>query len=230
MFICLFLHQTTTGRWCCHPCRGVFICLFLHQTTTPAVLGWVSTRCLSVYSYIKPQLKHFKLWIIQWCLSVYSYIKPQLDCMFMSAYRGVYLSIPTSNHNRRYRLLEEGLVFICLFLHQTTTGSPTVDQTNGCLSVYSYIKPQPGTERKPITLGVYLSIPTSNHNQKIEYEGYIRVFICLFLHQTTTCSTPRIKRWLVFICLFLHQTTTVPPQHHQGRRVFICLFLHQTTT
>ena len=35
----------------------------------------------------------------RWCLSVYSYIKPQLQHQRREVHRGVYLSIPTSNHN-----------------------------------------------------------------------------------------------------------------------------------
>ena len=38
-----------------------------------------------------------------------------------TAFVGVYLSIPTSNHNIITIALYHTLVFICLFLHQTTT-------------------------------------------------------------------------------------------------------------
>ena len=56
-------------------------------------------RCLSVYSYIKPQLRQYRSFDCAGCLSVYSYIKPQLGNTDYGLWDGVYLSIPTSNHN-----------------------------------------------------------------------------------------------------------------------------------
>ena len=145
----------------------VFICLFLHQTTT---MGWTNVfldGCLSVYSYIKPQRRRIKTNTCARCLSVYSYIKPQHFGYVGAAAQGVYLSIPTSNHNFLLQLALDFLVFICLFLHQTTTESAR----------FLIIK---------------------------------EVFICLFLHQTTTVIVMHAVSKKVFICLFLHQTTTTP--------------------
>ena len=169
-------------------CR-VFICLFLHQTTTFRVRRCITTRCLSVYSYIKPQpygvlIFHF--------VGVYLSIPTSnhnLWGLADSYHSGVYLSIPTSNHNisnyyesvnvvficlflhqtttyiniKRY----ESKVFICLFLHQTTTADETTELLIGCLSVYSYIKPQRWRGASYGYSGVYLSIPTSNHNRRV---------------------------------------------------------------
>ena len=143
MFICLFLHQTTTVAGFVVVWSLVFICLFLHQTTTPRLLGFHNHRCLSVYSYIKPQLFNSQILLTFRCLSVYSYIKPQL-----------------SEHSNE------------LF--------------SWCLSVYSYIKPQRTNVRHNWPSGVYLSIPTSNHNAGSVRARFPWVFICLFLHQTTT--------------------------------------------
>jgi len=77
---------------------------------------------------------------------------------------GVYLSIPTSNHNCHAIIFCHSWVFICLFLHQTTTASSCLPTSAGCLSVYSYIKPQRFHAETGLSRGVYLSIPTSNHN------------------------------------------------------------------
>ena len=187
VFICLFLHQTTTSDAISFSQDVVFICLFLHQTTTHAVFAVYDNWCLSVYSYIKPQHLSFSMHMIFWCLSVYSYIKPQLS--------------PRFEHRCRR-------VFICLFLHQTTTVVGCNPSAWRCLSVYSYIKPQLLLTFFKINLGVYLSIPTSNHNSVEEPPSTVAVFICLFLHQTTTSSKMLITLSLVFICLFLHQTTT----------------------
>ena len=55
LYIVLFLHQTTTfcGIGGLH--RRLYIVLFLHQTTTTMVTLTSATRCISYYSYIKPQ-------------------------------------------------------------------------------------------------------------------------------------------------------------------------------
>ncbi len=99
LFICLFLHQTTTMSRIQNEVQVLFICLFLHQTTTGAIhLNYL--RC---------------------CLSVYSYIKPQLILCTVVIGTVVYLSIPTSNHNLLKVSAIQNVLFICLFLHQTTT-------------------------------------------------------------------------------------------------------------
>ncbi len=101
--------------------RQVFISLFLHQTTTSLALLLSLVGCLSVYSYIKPQLLCCLEGEILRCLSVYSYIKPQPLGTASLREVGVYQSIPTSNHN--FYECDEFIyvVFISLFLHQTTT-------------------------------------------------------------------------------------------------------------
>ena len=98
----------------------------------------------------------------------------------------VYLSIPTSNHNHVTCVLVLPLLFICLFLHQTTTRFRCLPYACGCLSVYSYIKPQLCVRVLNLRRVVYLSIPTSNHNYAIIFIYKSKLFICLFLHQTTT--------------------------------------------
>ena len=165
----------------------LFICLFLHQTTTCKCSPATLSRCLSVYSYIKPQLSWAMLWYYAGCLSVYSYIKPQL------------------------------VVYLC-------------PNSNRCLSVYSYIKPQLRNSFAEKHFVVYLSIPTSNHNTPL-----FRLLQLLVVYLSIPTSNHNFKEWCLlkvalFICLFLHQTTTSIKQHKRWKELFICLFLHQTTT
>ena len=55
--------------------------------------------CLSLDSYIKPQLLLILFLLLLGCLSLDSYIKPQLREEFDVFFVVVYLLIPTSNHN-----------------------------------------------------------------------------------------------------------------------------------
>ena len=77
----------------------------------------------------------------------------------------VYLSIPTSNHN------DEPLCSLRGFVVYLSI--PTSNHNRFCWAEVG-------------KLVVYLSIPTSNHNI-YHKANYLKVlFICLFLHQTTT--------------------------------------------
>ena len=81
--------------------KPLYIFIFLHQTTTDMGLGKTVSSCISLYSYIKPQLIGFIYPFNASCISLYSYIKPQLWHPAPVAIRVVYLYIPTSNHNHR---------------------------------------------------------------------------------------------------------------------------------
>ena len=122
-------------------------------------------RCLSLDSYIKPQPKSSSRTRRCGCLSLDSYIKPQLHLAVVLLLLVVYLLIPTSNHNSRQLesfsrlvvylliptsnhnvpvgLVEHELLFISWFLHQTTTKRFNFLTMLCCLSLDSYIKPQP---------------------------------------------------------------------------------------
>ena len=77
LYIFIFLHQTTTNSLSMSSQVELYIFIFLHQTTTQSAYYQANMRCISLYSYIKPQLvvegEHFPI--------------------------VVYLYIPTSNHN-----------------------------------------------------------------------------------------------------------------------------------
>ena len=142
----------------------MYIFIFLHQTTTIPIKTIQITSCISLYSYIKPQLVFLTFSCSIRCISLYSYIKPQLwanscsissvvylyiptsnhNVSFSLSFRCevVYLYIPTSNHNCRDFFCFYFLLYIFIFLHQTTTSIRVTRSLPGCISLYSYIKPQ----------------------------------------------------------------------------------------
>ncbi len=148
--------------------------------------GLVNNCCLSFYSYIKPQPSKEQLTThtVVYLSIPTSNHNTKTECLYVATV--VYLSIPTSNHNKerwhtRYQELFIFLflhqtttwhiylnfrswLFIFLFLHQTTTIVLSSAGTSGCLSFYSYIKPQRERIAGNAEVVVYLSIPTSNHN------------------------------------------------------------------
>ena len=142
--------------------------------------------CISYYSCIKPQLRMCYHVPTLRCISYYSYIKPQPIRVVIKIFFVVYRTIPTSNHNRWTSASCSCVLYIVLFLHQTTTKSnPWVilrklyivlflHQTTTvqliliaflrCISYYSYIKPQRTITPSSFPSVVYRTIPTSNHN------------------------------------------------------------------
>ena len=120
----------------------LYIVLFLHQTTTILILRVIRVRCISYYSYIKPQLVTVSLLDRICCISYYSYIKPQLIVQLYHCNLVVYRTIPTSNHNAAKVYKSLNMLYIVLFLHQTTTDCSYQAIYRSCISYYSYIKPQ----------------------------------------------------------------------------------------
>ena len=104
-----------------HISPRLYIILFLHQTTTTACCGLFFLSCISYYSYIKPQQRSSDAFKFCCCISYYSYIKPQLVCGLGMRFDVVYHTIPTSNHNWRLICRCMMMLYIILFLHQTTT-------------------------------------------------------------------------------------------------------------
>ena len=121
----------------------------------------------------------------------------------------VYRTIPTSNHNGRNLRSTIIKLYIVLFLHQTTTKTKTALNLLSCISYYSYIKPQHVLPFLTFSSVVYRTIPTSNHNIgcALPYSG--KLYIVLFLHQTTTPKPWGMDFPQLYIVLFLHQTTTL---------------------
>ena len=168
-----------------------------------------------------------------------------MTCWFLS-------SCPTSNHNNASADPRNEMLYIVLFLHQTTTTGRCIriipscisyysyikpqhaggwqSWLLGCISYYSYIKPQPTEVSNILQLVVYRTIPTSNHNKNDNCSSVTQLYIVLFLHQTTTPCLLCYDGNELYIVLFLHQTTTECLAYKQGSVLYIVLFLHQTTT
>ena len=186
--------------------------------------------CLSLDSYIKPQLAEHVLKYGYCCLSLDSYIKPQLSSYSFACFMVVYLLIPTSNHNFVHSLLYTCMLFISWFLHQTTTIGVAVLAVVGCLSLDSYIKPQhvaSSSRDKPCCLSldsyikpqhrllqslqkrvVYLLIPTSNHNSVRSMMRSVQVVYLLIPTSNHNGTSMEAAFPKLFISWFLHQTTT----------------------
>ena len=142
------------------------------------------------------------------CISYYSYIKPQPCWDLENNVAVVYRTIPTSNHNCRLSRPLCLLLYIVLFLHQTTTEHKDCCMKARCISYYSYIKPQLCWYTFLSWYVVYRTIPTSNHNWARWVLLSWRLYIVLFLHQTTTFICFLYLCTVLYIVLFLHQTTT----------------------
>ncbi len=109
--------------------------------------------CLSSCSYIKPQRFLSSYANLKSCLSSCSYIKPQLinpmqiyyivvyhlvptsnhnvEEVIIAGKKVIYHLVPTSNHNSLQPLDVTAVLFIILFLHQTTTYGAAEAQRSG---------------------------------------------------------------------------------------------------
>ena len=85
-------------------------------------------RCICLCSYIKPQRK----WTFNVkCLVVYVSVPTSnhnAKNAVIAANNVVYVSVPTSNHNSKYTVPSDHLLYMSLFLHQTTTKGGIVVQ------------------------------------------------------------------------------------------------------
>ena len=162
-------------------------CIFLHQTTTPEFFLGFCYRCISLYSYIKPQLFVFSASVLASCISLYSYIKPQLELLKendqLRLYIPIFLHQTTTTSILTFPLI---VLYIPIFLHQTTTGMKYLHLNLCCISLYSYIKPQHVIDKRRNAIVVYPYIPTSNHNIAYTLPPPVPLYIPIFLHQTTT--------------------------------------------
>ena len=142
--------------------------------------------CLWVFSYIKPQLRGYLWWCRQGVYGSFPTSNHNLRLSASVPLLGVYGSFPTSNHNTKAGAFACFAVFMGLFLHQTTTVRRLCAVAEWCLWVFSYIKPQLCPSCLVSKAGVYGSFPTSNHNRRRLKRFEEKVFMGLFLHQTTT--------------------------------------------
>ncbi len=125
------------------------------------------------------------------------------------------------------------VLYIFLFLHQTTTIHHRNLLGIGCISFFSYIKPQLVGDDSQFLVVVYLSFPTSNHNSPRLFSVIATVVYLSFptsnhncrrhqdvLHTVVYLSFPTSNhnwvgntpmKYQLYIFLFLHQTTTAKP-------------------
>ena len=142
----------------------LYMSLFLHQTTTSREKARLLSSCICPFSYIKPQHAESACPQTPRCICPFSYIKPQHRWSNVSFTSVVYVPFPTSNHNRWHRLPQacsvvyvpfptsnhnqKGirvygcLLYMSLFLHQTTTKRGLTNRQPCCICPFSYIKPQ----------------------------------------------------------------------------------------
>ena len=160
--------------------------------------------------------------------------------------------IPTSNHNKRPGKVEYRTLFISWFLHQTTTTEDLDNQIVCCLSLDSYIKPQPwyvvgGSNIGCLSLDSYIK-PQPRHAPSpvavccLSLDSYIKpqrttlcvgCFAVVYLLIPTSNHNVEVEIHLapmLFISWFLHQTTTIAGPIAAAVVLFISWFLHQTTT
>ena len=143
----------------------LYMSLFLHQTTT---LVKKENRDEKLYmSLFLHQTTTLTRWPItrRCCICLYSYIKPQ----------------------RRKARRFGGL---------------------GCICLYSYIKPQPEFSCSQLLLVVYVSIPTSNHNPCNINDYFFHVVYVSIPTSNHNLALPSLSRRRLYMSLFLHQTTT----------------------
>ena len=209
----------------------LYIVLFLHQTAT--LLHWLVQWkcCISFYSYIKPQLRRESLLSDRRCISFYSYIKPQPLARNHRFSSVVYRSIPTSNRNIRRSVETTSTLYIVLFLHQTATALCDGGLKLGCISFYSYIKPQLRLERSAlaqscISFYSYIKpqlLQSGRHKRRrcISFYSYIKPQLWVRRTEYSACcisfysyikpqlhSQATSENILLYIVLFLHQTAT----------------------
>ena len=172
----------------------MYIFIFLHQTTTVGRGEKTLSSCISLYSYIKPQRNHFNAQVANSCISLYSYIKPQRIVRFKGK-SGCCISL--------YSYIKPQLLLLCLV------------RLLCCISLYSYIKPQQYDDLVRTATVVYLYIPTSNHNALPPVQNLAKLYIFIFLHQTTTYKK-RCPR--AFRCISLY--SYIKPQLTPDSGVF----------
>ena len=209
---------------------ALYILIFLHQTAT---LWWLLPAlmcCISLYSYIKPQLNGSEENRSMRCISLYSYIKPQPARYCPRWQPVVYPYIPTSNRNLFKNCPYWPALYILIFLHQTATVFLVPLYVIGCISLYSYIKPQLEPPARHFASVVYPYIPTSNRNGPRWLPSPFQLYILIFLHQTATPPTPSIYDQMLYILIFLHQTATTLRHSKINLELYILIFLHQTAT
>ena len=122
------------------------------------------------------------------------------------------------------------MLYILIFLHQTATSCLIGNGTNGCISLYSYIKPQRAQDSAFASPAVYPYIPTSNRN--LRDEGLLAVqavypYIPTSNRNVLITYTSQLNAVYPYIPTSNRNLTTLRPSFTS---LYILIFLHQTAT
>ena len=159
-------------------------------------LTFVVERCSLFCFYIKPQLSGITVEVYNVVPYSVSTSNHNDERSVMMRSRVVPYSVSTSNHNCKTLRCNLNMLFLILFLHQTTT--------------------------RPMRLGAHLWLflilflhQTTTHG--FFFDTDVELFLILFLHQTTTGANEIGVVIGLFLILFLHQTTTGCSEHPSVR-------------
>ena len=146
-------------------CKLLYIFVFLHQTATLCGHSIQRARCISLFSYIKPQHILAKVETSKGCISLFSYIKPQHlhECENKS---GSCISLFSYIKPQQLLLTVDVLLVVYLCF-------PTSNRNSGCV------------QHNTLQV-VYLCFPTSNRNAVVATPSHRKLYIFVFLHQTAT--------------------------------------------
>ena len=139
-------------------------------------------------------------------------------------------SVPISNHNCSATGALFLMLYLILFLYQTTTYYFSYWEISCCILFCSYIKPQPTQHNLERYIVVSYSVPISNHNFRFVIKLIQRLYLILFLYQTTTYGGFKNTDDALYLILFLYQTTTQNKFAKEQFQLYLILFLYQTTT
>ena len=120
-------------------------------------------------------------------------------------YMSVFLHQTTTGRRRRRH--PNGL-YMSVFLHQTTTIAGRHRLNDGCICLFSYIKPQLGRRLLAVVTVVYVCFPTSNHNSSPSSLFRTRVVYVCFPTSNHNMKRRTISNIRLYMSVFLHQTTT----------------------
>ena len=187
-------------------------------------------RCISLFSYIKPQLPFVLPQLSTCCISLFSYIKPQLIPTWAFLGTVVYLCFPTSNRNHIKVLSQNTKLYIFVFLHQTATPLCRGTHEFRCISLFSYIKPQLLYQRREVHSVVYLCFPTSNRNKIQDHVGLREVvYLCFPTSNRNYYDFAKSEFAVVYLC-FPTSNRNLENAVEMARVLYIFVFLHQTAT
>ena len=142
LFLILFLHQTTTyGVHDYLLCRCSLFCFYIKPQLTSLSTIW-SCGCSLFCFYIKPQPYRGEQFANIGCSLFCFYIKPQRVPVSTAQVKVVPYFVSTSNHNSARATPSKERLFLILFLHQTTTYTPSTTPRYSCSLFCFYIKPQ----------------------------------------------------------------------------------------